>query len=159
MAANSVIFSQDCVVVDTFVAAPPERVFAAITDPQQVVNWWGESTAYRVKQWQGDLRPGGKWRSDGTKADGTAFYVRGEYVEIDPPRLLVHTWIPSYLENLETVVRWELQAKDGGTLVTVRHSGFGSNVETANNHNKGWVRVLGWMRQFVETGETVTSRQ
>jgi len=32
-----------------------------------------------------DLRPGGKWRSDGVGTDGQAFYVEGEYLEVDPP--------------------------------------------------------------------------
>ena len=39
-----------------------------------------------------DVRPGGKWRSDGIGADGKEFYVEGEYLEVVPPRLLVHTW-------------------------------------------------------------------
>jgi hypothetical protein len=44
-------------------------------------------------------------------ADGTSFRVDGEYLEIDPPRLLVHTWTPSLSELSRTVVRWELQPR------------------------------------------------
>ncbi len=33
-----------------------------------------------------------KWSSCGERADGTEFTVKGKYLEVDPPRLLVHTW-------------------------------------------------------------------
>jgi uncharacterized protein YndB with AHSA1/START domain len=52
-----------------------------------------------------DVRPGGKWRSDGIGADGKEFYVEGEYLEVEPRRLLVHTWKGSYNGPLTTVVR------------------------------------------------------
>jgi uncharacterized protein YndB with AHSA1/START domain len=150
---------QDSVVVETHIAAPPERVFAAITDPQQVAQWWGQGGLYRVTKWQGELRVGGQWRSDGLGADGKAFHVSGEYLEYAPPSLLVHTWVPSYAENLQTTVRWELKPVDGGTQVTVRHTGFEGHVDLAKNHGLGWVRVLGWMQAFVEKGETIDSRR
>ena len=52
--------------------APPDRVFSAITDPRQVPRWWGQQGMYQITNWHGDLRPGGKWRSEGAGADGTA---------------------------------------------------------------------------------------
>ena len=33
-------------------------------------------------------------------------------LEVDPPRVLAHTWIPSFAGNIETVVRWELEPTD-----------------------------------------------
>src|ERR1700756_3863681 len=106
--------------------------------------WWGEQNLYRVTAWKADLRPGGKWQSDGVGADGTKFRVEGEYLEIDPPRLLVHTWNPSYQKLPETIVRWELEAYDvhglqhagparvgTGTVVRVHHSGFAGNADAA----------------------------
>jgi uncharacterized protein YndB with AHSA1/START domain len=52
-----------------------------------------------------DVRPGGKWGSEGIGADGKEFYVEGEYLEVEPRRLLVHTWKGSYNGPLTTVVR------------------------------------------------------
>ena len=90
---------------------------------------------------------------------------------MDPPRLLVHTWVPSYDNLGNTIVRWELEAQDvhalhqqgphkvgTGTLVRIRHSGFGGNVESAKGHGAGWKRVLSWMQVFVEEGKTVETR-
>ena len=109
MATSAVSPDNDAVVAEIFIAAPPERVFKAITGSQQLHPWWGQPGLYRITAWKADLRPGGKWQSDGVGADGTSFRVEGEYLEIDPPRLLVHTWIASYSAILRTVVRWELE--------------------------------------------------
>jgi uncharacterized protein YndB with AHSA1/START domain len=149
---------QDIINAEIRIAAPVERVFAALTDPLQVSQWWGQRGMYRVTRWQNDLKPGGKWRSEGNGADGKSFYVEGEYLEVDPPRLLVHTWNPSYRELPTTIVRWELQAHQGGTLVKLRHSGFAGNVQAAKDHSQGWTRVLVWMEAFVEDGATIDTR-
>jgi uncharacterized protein YndB with AHSA1/START domain len=117
------------------------------------------------------VRPGGKWSSIGVRVDGTSFRVDGEYLEVDPPRLLTHTWISSYSNNLKTVVRWELEPTEvhglhpsgpkkagTGTLLKIRHDGFAGAPQAAKAHGEGWQRVLGWMQAFVEKGETVESR-
>jgi uncharacterized protein YndB with AHSA1/START domain len=171
MATITVSPAQDAVTGEIFIAAPPERVFQAITDPKQMPLWWGQQGLYRVTEWKADLRPGGKWQSDGVGADGTSFRVEGEYLEVDPPRLLVHTWIPSYAVRMKTVVRWELEARDvhglqhpgpkkvgTGTLVKIRHEGFAGLPEQAKSHGQGWVRVLGWMQAFLEEGKTIDTR-
>ena len=75
MATSAVTPDNDAVVAEVFIAAPPERVFQAITDPKQMPLWWGQQGLYRVTEWKADLRPGGKWQSDGVGADGTNFRV------------------------------------------------------------------------------------
>jgi len=100
MATAVVTPDNDAVLAEVFIAAPPERVFQAITDPKQMPLWWGQQGLYRVTEWKADVRPGGNWRSDGEGADGRKFSVGGEYLEVDPPRLLVHTWIASYSPEL-----------------------------------------------------------
>lgn len=171
MATAQITPGNDAVVVEVFVAALPARVFEAITDPKQNSQWWGQKGLYRLTEATSDVRPGGKWSTSGIGDDGTKFTVSGEYLEIDPPRLLVHRWNPSYSGLHETIVRWELEAQPihglqargpqrvgTGTLVRIRHSGFAGNIEAVRSHGEGWKRVLGWMQAFVEDGETVTTR-
>jgi uncharacterized protein YndB with AHSA1/START domain len=129
-------------------------------------------TPFRVVDSSSDLRVGGKWANEGVTGDGHRFHLEGEYLEIDPPRLLVHTRIADFVGNFETVVRWELEPKDvhglhgsgphrmgTGTLVRVRHSGFAGHPEQAKSHYTGWCASLGWLREFVEKGETADTRQ
>ena len=158
MATVAITPDQDVINAEIQIAAPPARVFAALTDPEQVAQWWGQQGMYRITRWHNDLRPGGKWRSEGVGADGKAFHVEGEYLEVDPPSLLVHSWSSSYCEGLNTIVRWELQAHSGGTLVRLSHSGFAGNIQAAKDHGRGWSRVLVWMQAFVENGWTVDTR-
>jgi uncharacterized protein YndB with AHSA1/START domain len=171
MATAQVTPDNDVVTAEMFVAAPPARVFEAITDPKQTAQWWGQKGMYRCTSTHSDFRVGGKWFTEGVRDDGTRFRVEGEYLEIDPPRLLVHTWNPSYQTLHDTVVRWELEARDmhglqhtgparmgTGTMMKLRHSGFAGNTEAAKAHGEGWKRVLGWMQAFVENDETVETR-
>ena len=171
MATASITPDQDQILAEIFIAAPPERVFEAITKPEQQMQWWGQKGVYRISEWTGDLRPGGKWESKGVSQTGEEFNVAGEYLEIDPPRLLVYTWQPSFAGTLKSTVRWELEPQGvhnlqargpqkvgTGTLVKVRHQGFSSAPQAIAGHTEGWKRVLGWVQGFVEKGETVDTR-
>lgn len=171
MATIAITPDHDSIDAEIFIAAPPERVFQALTDPNQMPRWWGQQGMYRITEWKADLRPGGKWSSVGVGADGTSFRVDGEYLEVDPPRRLVHTWMPSYSDSLNTVVRWELEPREvhglqprgphkmgTGTMVKLQHRGFSGNAKAAADHGNGWKRVLGWMQAFLENDETVDTR-
>lgn len=157
MATPSAGHEENALVSEIQIAAPPERVFEALTDPSKVVKWWGQKGIYVCKEFQADLQAGGKWRSAGIDGQGNAFEISGRFLEINRPILLAYTWVASWTGDLETIVRWELEPKNAGTLVRVRHSGFGSRPEAAQNY-RGWPRMLGWLQALVERGETVGER-
>jgi len=56
------------------------------------------------------------------------------------PRLFEQTWMSEATHGIETVVRLELDPKDGGTQVTLTHSGLPD--DEAENHRKGWEEIL-----------------
>jgi uncharacterized protein YndB with AHSA1/START domain len=172
MATATITPDQSAIDAEIFIAAPPERVFQAITDPKQLTQWWGQQGLYRVTESKVDLRPGGKWSSAGVGADGQQFIVEGEYLEVDPPRLLVQTWSSSYMGDVRTTVRWTLEPQSvhglhpggprkagTGTLVKIHHEGFDGAPQACASHADGWKRVFGWMEAFVEKGETVETRK
>jgi uncharacterized protein YndB with AHSA1/START domain len=159
MATSVVSPDKDVILADIFVAAPQERVFQAITDPQQLRQWWGQDGMYRSTKWEADLRPGGKWLCEGEGGSTGKYQVSGEFLEIDPPRALVYTWIASWSGPLATTVHWELKSVEGGTQVNLRHSGFQALPEAARDHAQGWSRVLVWMQGYVEKGETAATRK
>jgi uncharacterized protein YndB with AHSA1/START domain len=121
MATATLSPDNDSIVAEVFIAAPPSRVFEAIADPAQRAKWWGVKpttpaapgvTPFRVTDTTSDLRIGGKWTNEGVTADRRRFHLEGEYLEVDPPRLLVHTCIADFVGNITTIVRWELEARD-----------------------------------------------
>jgi uncharacterized protein YndB with AHSA1/START domain len=159
-AVTDVTSDADAIVTQIEIAAPPEKVFQALVDPNEVTKWWGGQGAgqnFRCTEFQRDLRPGGKWRSAGVDAQGHPFEVTGEYLEIDAPRLLVCTWVASWAAKVKTTVRWELQPMSHGTLVRQRHSGLAAHPELAKSF-RGWPRMLGWLQALLERGETVDDR-
>jgi uncharacterized protein YndB with AHSA1/START domain len=135
------------------IAAPPERVFRALTDPNEVVRWWGSPETYQVDDFGADLRVGGRWHSRGRSADGKPFEARGEFFEIDPPRLIVQTWIPDWAPGLKTKLTYRLEPIAGGTRLTLRHEGFGANREAFEGHTRGWERVLGFLNGYLADAE------
>ncbi len=172
MATATLTQNTDAVLADIFIAAPPARVFEAITDLKQRAQWWGKKGLFHVTDSYSDLRQGGKWYEVGSTDDGRPFRLEGEYLEIDPPRLLVHTRVADFVGPFTTVVRWELEPREvhglhasgphkvgTGTLVRVRHSGFTGHIDQAHSHQAGWSASMLWLKAFIETGETFEMRK
>jgi uncharacterized protein YndB with AHSA1/START domain len=137
----------DIIVTEITIRASAERIFEALTDPQQRVKWWGAEGSYRATDMESDLRPGGKWSTRGI-GFGKPFRVHGEYRLIEPPRVLAFTWIPDWQQNAtESLVRFDLDERDGVTTVRLTHSGLTPDGRQAH---QGWPRMLGWLKAFVE---------
>jgi len=140
----------DAIVETIEIAAPPERVFRALTTPEELLAWWGSPETYRCESWHLDLRVGGHWQCSGTNASGRAFGVAGEYLEIDAPRRLAYTWQPSWVEARQTTVRIELERTPAGTRLTWTHSGFAAFPRALEDHRQGLPSVVGWLKQHAE---------
>ena len=120
------------------IQAPPARVFAAWTTPDQIKHWFGPANC-TVLEAQIDLRVGGKYRFRVTNG-GEEMAVSGEYREIAAPSKLVFTWRWEDDEDwakITSVVTVEFSAKDGGAEVRVQHEGLPS-AESAGRHEHGW---------------------
>lgn len=135
------------------IEAPIAAVFAALTVPEQLVQWWNSSDSHHITTMEADVRPGGAWKMAGTDSDGDAYSVSGTYRAVDAPRLVEFSWRHGRSEESdepETLVRYELSESDGVTNLTVTHSGF-TSAAAREDHARGWKIVLGWVREFVTT--------
>jgi uncharacterized protein YndB with AHSA1/START domain len=145
--------SSGLILATVTIAASPERIFHALTDPRELPRWWGADDLYRTTSHSADLRTGGAWRSEGKGADGKPFAVGGEYLEIEPPHRLVMTWKPEWDGGNVTTVTYLLEPVEGGTRLTLRHDGFGARAESCRSHGNGWPRVFGWLKAHFEPAE------
>jgi uncharacterized protein YndB with AHSA1/START domain len=137
----------DTIIEEIPIAAPAERVFAALVDPQQRVQWWGADGAFRTTHMESDLRVGGKWLQSGTGRDGGPFTIRGEYQIIERPRVLAFTWLPSWQPDAQpSLVRFDLAERDGVTTVRLTHSALSPQ---ARQIHRGWPQILGWLTAYV----------
>ncbi|HZQ54100.1 MAG TPA: SRPBCC domain-containing protein [Bryobacteraceae bacterium] len=139
----------DTIVQEIAIKASAERIFKALTDPVQRVKWWGSEGRFQTTHMESDLRPGGKWTMRGDGIGGKPFEVSGEYREIEPPRLLIFTWLPNWQDDAsESIVRFDLEEKNGITTVRLTHSGLTTDSSRASH--KGWPQILGWLQAYVE---------
>ena len=108
------------------IAAPPEDVFEALTDPDQLAEWWGSDESYRTRDWTVEATPGGTWGATTIGPDGEEGSLGGTFIEVDAPRVLETTWRTSW-DDVDSIVRWELAPVEvdgeAGTRLTVIHTG------------------------------------
>ncbi len=138
--------AQDAIVQEITIYAPAERIFQVLTNPEELVKWWGIQGRFQATEMRSDLRVGGRW-SIVTEAAGKLLTVAGQYRRIERPRLLEYTWIRDE-DNVETVVRWELEEHAGATTVRVTHSGL--TTEALRKRNVGWPLILPLLKSYVD---------
>jgi uncharacterized protein YndB with AHSA1/START domain len=140
---------RDAVISEIDIAAPPKRVFRAITDPEEIRRRSPELDFFEM-----DTRVGGRWCFEMSQPYKGVSRIRheGEILELDPPRLLVYTWLANFHKDpkLRTIVRWELTPTKSGTHVKLTHSGLASEPEIGKDYAGGWPGVLEELRKFVE---------
>jgi uncharacterized protein YndB with AHSA1/START domain len=143
----------DTVITEIDIAAPPARVFQALIDRDQALQW-GKGDAFEITLWQMDARPAGKWRFVSTerKESAKAFDHHGEILQIDPPRLLEYSWFASWHSDLShpTTVRWDLTPTKSGTHLKVTHTGLAALAGAAQGYGGGWTGLLTQIKTFIE---------
>lgn len=72
--------------------APRDSVFAAWTEPEHFVRWWGPKD-FTTHGCEIDLQPGGAWRITmrSPEPDGQDYPLKGVYLEIAKPEHLIFT--------------------------------------------------------------------
>lgn len=109
------------VIVKRRFAASPEEVYRAHTDPELVRQWMLGPDGWSMPVCINEAKPGGKIRYEWSDGQGAGFYLTGEFLELDPPRRIVHVERmhlpdPTPDNHIETTF-----TKDGtGTLMTMR---------------------------------------
>jgi uncharacterized protein YndB with AHSA1/START domain len=128
------------------IAAPPERVFRALAS-REIVDWWVRPGVFDTREWNGDVRVGGRWSASGV-AYGQPYALEGEFLEVDPPRKLVHTWQRIGVPGTPTTVTYLLDRVDGGTRITLRHAGFDIR-EACGSVCAGWETAFERLAQLL----------
>lgn len=127
------------------IAAPVERVWALITEPEHVGTWFGDAGA------EIDLRPGGalafRWSEHGT--------VLGRVERVEPPHRFAYRWAAERgvepTDGNSTLVEFTLRADGGETLLRVVESGFASLAgDDAERALRREGNVEGWRMELDE---------
>ncbi len=124
--------------------APPQRLFAFLSEPANIVKWWGPE-GMSVPQAQMNFTQTGPWSSVMMNGEGQRYKVTGEVVAVDPPNSIELTWAwhdASDLRGHESRVRLQVHPTDtGGSLLILHHFNL-ANDESAKGHREGWESAL-----------------
>lgn len=117
--------------------SPPERVWAALTEPEQLGSWFPD--AVEVESFTPGNRGWFFWQEHGRYAF--------EVLEMQAPRRLVWRWARQKNTELDdaatTRVEWKVDARSGGgTVLEVLETGF-ADEETRQGNDTGWDEELG----------------
>lgn len=144
--------------VTRIIAAPRERVFAALTRPEQIQQWFGPPSM-KVTHVKADARPAGgyhiemKGKRPSQAADPNAPTVQeechGTYKEVQPNSLISFTWRGTWSPDEETVVTIRLSDVEGGTKLVLQQEGFLSR-ESCEAHRQGWEMGIGNVANLTE---------
>lgn len=103
-------------VFHTTLAAPPERVYAALTRDEHLAHWFCDAA-------ESDPRAGGRlvltWKRPGSSAEPFA----GTWLTLDPPRACAMSGgQPEHPGSYAGRIDWTLEPSNGGTRLVTRHT-------------------------------------
>jgi uncharacterized protein YndB with AHSA1/START domain len=135
--------------LETVVPVPRERVFAACIDPEQLAQWWGPA-GFTSSEVELEARAGGPYRIRMQPPDGDAFHLRGEFVEVDPPRRLAYTfdWEEPDPDDRQTVVTLTFLDHREGTRLILDQGPFATEARRAL-HETGWTETLERLERYL----------
>ena len=140
--------------------APPDRVFAALIDPEALAAWLPpDGMSGRFERF--DARPGGSYRlvltyADGStaqgKATGDADIVEARFLDVVPGARVVQAVDfvsddPAYAGTM--TMTWEVTAVDAGTRVDIRADDVPAGI-SAEDHAAGLASSLANLATCVE---------
>lgn len=122
-----------------YLAATPEVVWAHLTEADKLAAWFHPA--------EGDLT-GGAYALLDSEGEKLCW---GEVISAEPPRRLVWTFTARPMNGLMTRVEWRLDPVEGGTRLSLTHSGL------AAGDGFGLLAAFdaGWDKHFLKLREAV----
>jgi uncharacterized protein YndB with AHSA1/START domain len=134
----------------TYIRTTPEKLWAALTTPEFVKNYWFGMTL------ETDWKRGSPWRlifPDGRVAD------TGEIIEIKKPRRLVLRWRNQFRPELheEGYARCVMETEPAGEVVklTIIHEIDKPDSKLIGAVSVGWPKILSSLKTLLETGSAL----
>lgn len=133
--------------VTVTIAAPATEVWNALTDPDQIKQYFFGSEA--VSDWKegSTLEFKGEW-------EGKPYVDKGVILKSEPNKLFQYTYyspfsgLPDVPENYANI-SYELLEEDGSTILTVKQENV-SDEEVRQRSEKNWLIVMNNLKELLE---------
>ena len=130
------------------VNAPVDKVWNALTDKEQMKNWYFDIPDFELKEGNAFnfFEPG----------EERKFHHHCEIAEVVPHEKFKHSWTYPDVTKEKTIVKWELKPEHEGTIVTLTHKGLENFHHLGEDFypesfRKGWEDIVGKsLKEFVE---------
>jgi uncharacterized protein YndB with AHSA1/START domain len=147
MPAQAAVATKPSLTLKRHLNATPEAVYAAWTDPEKIVKWFGPD-AGPVKQAEADVRTGGRYAVIFHTEDGEEHHVSGTYLEVVPNEKLVFTWAWRTMPERASLVTVLVKPGGGGTVMTLIHEQF-FDEPARDRHREGWTGCLDKLERYL----------
>jgi uncharacterized protein YndB with AHSA1/START domain len=133
------------------IKASPAKVWAAITQPDLMMQWWGPDAGPTLSV-VADVRPGGRFSVVFRLLNGDEHNPTGIYQTVVPDKTLAFTWDFPGAPEPESLVTFRLEPLDGGTELTLTHEQL-PDEEARQSHEAGWAGLLDKLPVFLGDAE------
>ena len=127
--------------------ATPDKVYAAWTDPEKILKWFGPDSG-PVKEATTDVRVGGHYAITFHTEDGEQHHVSGHYREVVPNERLVLTWAWRTMPEREFLLTILIKPDGAGSLLTLIHEQFFDEA-ARDRHREGWSSCLDKLERYL----------
>jgi len=145
--------AQSTFVYVTFIRTTPEKLWSALTDPDQMREYW---FGMRIES---EWKKGAEWRMlfpDGRVGD------TGEILEFDPPKRMRLKWRNEYRPELKaegvSLCTMELDPVGATVRLTITHSIEYPESKFIQAVSGGWPKIISNLKSLLETGDIILTQ-
>jgi uncharacterized protein YndB with AHSA1/START domain len=138
--------------IERVLAAAPPVVFSAFSDPDRLAKWWGPE-GFTVPSVDFEPRVGARYRVEMQPPEGEAFYLTGEFREVDPATRLAFTftWEDPDPDDVENLVELSFEDLGDSTEVALTQAPF--KTEPRHElHRNGWTESFDKLERLISRG-------
>jgi uncharacterized protein YndB with AHSA1/START domain len=118
----------------------PDKIFEAVTTEQGLKSWWAKQTVARPEVGFVNVFTFGQFRNEMS------------ITKLVPNQQVEWKCIQSIDEWVDTTLSFDLEEKDGKTILRFNHSGWRAITDTFAGCNYDWALFMKSLKQFCETG-------
>ena len=125
---------------NVIIKTTPEKVYEAITTQEGLANWWAKQTIAKPEVGFVNLFTFGTFRNE------------MKVIILNPNKKVEWKCINSIEEWIDTNISFDLEEKEGHTLLRFTQSGWRAVTDTFAGCNYDWGRFMTSLKLFCETG-------